>query len=225
MSEWRDLVYPLGFIAALAFTGRFLIQWLASEVQQKSVVTRSFWQLSLIGNLLMVLHSILQMQYSVCVVQACNAVIAWRNLNLMEARAQQTSLTFVFFLLALAIFGSTGIFLLQGLLFFDGTVIWARSPTFFSNSSPTLPFYWHLIGFVGITLFASRFWIQWWTAEKKQVSLLNAPFWWLSLAGALLSILYFSRMQDVINVIGPIFGLIPYMRNLMLLRKVEARDA
>ncbi|WP_420835497.1 lipid-A-disaccharide synthase N-terminal domain-containing protein [Parachlamydia acanthamoebae] len=32
-------------------------------------------------------------------------------------------------------------------------------------------FFWHCLGTIGLALFASRFWIQWWCAEKQQKKL------------------------------------------------------
>jgi lipid-A-disaccharide synthase len=66
-------------------------------------------------------------------------------------------------------------------------------------------------------LFSSRFWVQWWHAEKLCQSQLNPLFWWLSLCGGLLSLVYFIHLGDLVNALGPGFGTIPYLRNLMLI--------
>lgn len=226
LTSWRDWVYPLGFVAAFAFMGRFALQWLISEVHRKSMVTKSFWQLSLFANLVMVVHSVLQIQYFVCLVQACNAVIAWRNLNFMQERVKQVHFRTVLFLLSGAIIGTTAIFLLQGYLFFDGNILWARIPTFFGDqvTSSKLSFEWHLLGVLGMVLFASRFWVQWWLAEKQQSSTLSTSFWWLSITGAVLSLIYFLPMYDMVNLIGPLFGLIPYIRNLVLIKRMRTES-
>ncbi|QLH36144.1 MAG: lipid-A-disaccharide synthase N-terminal domain-containing protein [Parachlamydiaceae bacterium] len=79
-------------------------------------------------------------------------------------------------------------------------------------------------GFAGLILFNSRFWIQWWHAEQTQTSTLGRSFWWISLAGALCSIAYFARIQDPVNLIGPVIGMIPYVRNLMLLHKSKSPE-
>ncbi len=83
----------------LAFSARFLIQWLQSEKAQKSVVSRSFWQFSLIGNVLLMLHGFIQIQYPICLIQGCHAVISWRNLNLMQTRKPPLSFQTICFLL------------------------------------------------------------------------------------------------------------------------------
>ncbi len=172
----------------------------------------------------MVLHSIIQIQFFVCIIQATNAVISWRNLNLMQPKDQQYRFSTVLWFLGASLGGSVLIFFLQSYLFFDGQMNWMRSPTFFwSPLDPeTFPISWHLFGFTGMCLFASRFWVQWWLAEKHQQSILSRSFWWLSLTGAACSVLYFLSMYDIVNIIGPGLGMIPYIRNLILLNKAKA---
>lgn len=210
--EWRILLYPLGIVSTLAFTLRFVIQWLQSERAHKSLVTAPFWWLSIFGNLMLGLHALIQGQYPVCIVQVINGTIACRNLNLMHSAAKQWSLK------------STIVFLLSGMIFTTLTFWltngnWFRIPAHSLQHTSQISSVWHLIGTAGVILFASRFWIQWMQAEKAQKSSLQAPFWWLSLIGASLSIIYFALIRDYVNLVGPLFGLIPYCRNLILLRK------
>lgn len=223
MDEWRTLLYPLGFLAALAFGGRFIIQWWQSEKAQKSLVTRSFWQLSLIGNLLLLLHSLIQLQYHVCLVQGCNAVISWRNLNLMQTRRPPIAFHTVVGLLIGSSLIISFAFVLQDWFALHTQSHWFRIPTapWQHFSSHAVSLFWHILGSVAYLLFSSRSWVQWWLAEKAHESLLPLSFWWLSLMGALLSIAYFMRIGDSVNLVGPLVGLIPYLRNLMLIYKTR----
>ena len=41
----------IGIIAQALFTGRFVVQWLASEKAGRSVIPFSFWTLSIVGGL------------------------------------------------------------------------------------------------------------------------------------------------------------------------------
>lgn len=218
---WRELIYPLGFISSIAFGARGLLQWITSEIRQKSVVTRAFWRLSLVGNILLMLHAFFQSQFHVCFVQACNSVISWRNLNLMQPQNRQMAFGKVLKLLALVMAWVLVGFLLQGLLLSNGQVEWFRLPTP-SLDGPS-PLYvepiWHLIGFLALILFSSRFWIQWWYAEQQQASVISPMFWWISLIGGILTLIYFVRIEDTVNIIGPAFGLIPYIRNIMLMQR------
>lgn len=222
MDEWRIFLYPLGFLSGLAFAARFIIQWVQSEKAHKSIVTRSFWELSLLGNVLLMIHSFIQFQAHICLVQACNAVISWRNLNLMQTRRPPVSFAAVLCLLLASLFLTSFAFAAQEAIFnWEGG--WFRVPTapWQYAHDDSVSFFWHGLGTLGYLLFSSRFWIQWWLAERAHASSLPLSFWWLSLGGALLSILYFIRIGDSVNLIGPLVGIVPYVRNLMLMQKTK----
>lgn len=217
MEYWQHLLYPLGFLSALPFTARFLIQWIQSEKAKKSVVNPSFWIFSIFGNLTLTFHSILQIQYPVAIIQGLSAVLSYRNLSLMRGNPHQRSFKSVLLALAAVFFVITALFAAMGSLFYNGQMIWMRSPNFFWEAKP-VSFFWHSIGFLGIVLFNGRFWIQWLQAERKQQSYLSTTFWVTSLVGAALCVLYFYQLGDLVNVIGPAVGMVTYSRNLMLLK-------
>lgn len=212
--ELIKALYPLGYLSTVAFGLRFFIQWLYSESKGQSVVIRPFWWLSLIGNLLLLGHALIQMQFHVCLVQAINGVIAWRNLNLMKPETEQKSLAFTLSLMGFFILSVTSYF------FFSG-IEWFHAP----QATVPIAMAWHLLGLVGLILFSSRFVVQWWDAEWQHQSVLGLSFWSMSIAGGLLSILYFAQLHDTVNLIGPSLGMIPYIRNMMLLRKAKKRVA
>lgn len=226
MDNWRVLLYPLGFLSSIAFGARFITQWLQSEMKGKSVVAPSFWYLSLIGNITLVFHSLIQVQFHVCIIQAINGVIAWRNLNLMQTKKIPASFNTTVVIL-ISVFAS--IVLLFGVqhYFLIDNDAWFRVPNapWQNEKIDPLPPIWHWIGFFGYALFSSRFWVQWWLAERTQKSTLPLSFWWISLFGALSSGIYFLRINDTVNFIGPLIGLIPYIRNIMLLNKKSIQDA
>lgn len=209
----RSLLYPLGFLANLLFGLRFLQQWIQSEKKKESRVSHTFWRLSFLANTMMCLHGLIQFQYPVSLFQALNGVIAWRNLNLMSKHPYRFKTTLLF--MGVATFVVTLLFFLQG------NYEWMRPPTLpWSGRRAThASMEWHLIGFIGMLLFASRFWIQWWLAERDRKSYLSKPFWWASLIGALFSLIYFIRLSDSVNILGYSLGIVPYIRNLMLLKK------
>lgn len=222
MEYWRTFLYPLGFFSALIFGARFMIQWVQSEKARKSVVSRSFWQLSLLGNILLMLHSFIQVQYHVCVVQACNAVISWRNLNLMQTKRPPISFMTVIWLLLGSFVLTSCAFGIQDWLS-NEDVDWFRIPKapWQDSSSQPLSLFWHALGTLAYLLFSSRFWVQWWLTERNHESRLPLSFWWLSLLGAFLSIAYFLRIKDSVNLIGPLIGIVPYIRNLMLIHRTK----
>lgn len=223
MEDWRVMLYPLGFLSNLAFGARFIVQWLQSELKGRSVIHRSFWQLSLLGNLLLAFHSFIQIQYHVCLIQVCNGIIAYRNLDLMRHDRPPLPLKKVLQWLALGVFFTSLSFLIQNIVSIgQWNATWFRLPSFMDMAQHhPVSWIWHAFGFLGYLLFSSRFWVQWWEAEKAQASRLELPFWWLSLSGAVLSLLYFFYIRDPVNLIGPLIGLIPYIRNLMLIYKAK----
>jgi lipid-A-disaccharide synthase-like uncharacterized protein len=226
VDEWRTFLYPLGFLSAFTFAARFIVQWVQSEKAQRSVVPRLFWQLSLCGNLLLLLHSFIQVQYPICLMQAINAVISWRNLNLMQTQHSPVTFRTARWLLMGACVLTTLGFIAQDWMLMQGGQ-WFRVPTapWQKVSIHSISPLWHGLGAIGYLLFCSRFWVQWWLAEKAQASHLPLSFWWLSLSGALLSMTYFVYTRDSVNLLGPSLGLIQYIRNLMLIYKVKAKAA
>lgn len=224
---WRQFLYPLGLLSGVAFTMRFLLQWIGSEKAKKSIVTGLFWKISLFGNVTLLLHAFIQLQFHICFIQVCNAVISWRNLNLMRTKEYRWSFSSVLMLLSGSLIAVTGTFALQMHLLNDPFTSWLRTPIGFwrpliqGNTS----WLWHGIGIAGLLLFNSRFWVQWWGAEKNGKSYLGPAFWWMSLIGAIFCTAYFIKIADWINLMGPIFGIVPTIRNLMIIRKESVGGA
>ncbi len=222
MEEFRTLLYPLGLFSSLFFGLRFIVQWIESEQKGFSYVPRSFWILSLFGNVFLGIHSFLQIQFHVCLAQVSNGVIGWRNLNLFKPESKRVSLKTTFLIMCFALLGTIVIFMIQDYVFArEGH--WFRVPQAPWKDIPNddVPFSWHLLGFFSYLLFSSRFWVQWWYAEKQMKSDLPPLFWWISLVGTALTLLYFWRINDLVNIVGPSIGLIPYLRNLMFFYRTK----
>ena len=49
---------------------------------------------------------------------------------------------------------------------------------------------WLIIGFIGQTIFASRFLVQWVVSERAAKSIIPNIFWWISLAGSMILLSY-----------------------------------
>ncbi len=73
------------------------------------------------------------------------------------------------------------------------------------------------IGFVGQGLFASRFVIQWIYSEKKGISYIPIIFWYLSIFGGLGLLIYAIFRKDPVIILGQMFGIFVYLRNLILI--------
>ena len=73
------------------------------------------------------------------------------------------------------------------------------------------------IGFIGQGLFASRFIFQWIYSEKKGESTIPVIFWYLSIFGGIGLLIYAIFRRDPVIIIGQIFGIFIYLRNLILI--------
>jgi lipid-A-disaccharide synthase-like uncharacterized protein len=89
LPEW--LVLAFGFAGQALFSARFLIQWIASERQRKSVVPVLFWYFSLAGGLTLFLYAIYREDPVFMLGQGFGLVVYIRNLRLIrhEKRAAQ----------------------------------------------------------------------------------------------------------------------------------------
>ena len=74
-----------------------------------------------------------------------------------------------------------------------------------------------IIGFVGQGLFASRFIFQWIYSEKKGESYIPVIFWYLSICGGIGLLTYAIFRKDPVIIIGQLFGIFIYLRNLVLI--------
>ena len=82
----------VGLGGQLLFTGRFLVQWLASERARRSVVPHGFWYLSIGGGLTLLAYAIHQLDPVFIAGQLLGVVIYGRNLLLIHRsvnRAEQ----------------------------------------------------------------------------------------------------------------------------------------
>lgn len=215
--SWQEVLYPLGFISSVFFTLRVLYQWALAEVTRSSPSPKGFWFLSIGGNISHMIHSIIQMQLPVALVQAINLVISHRNLNLLRKPAYQYSLTRVWIHFALVIALTFGAFFWMCHL--TGQTTWMRTP-----SIPTPAWWIQALGLAGIFLYGTRFWIQWILTEKKRESHFGSAFWIVSLIGAILSSIYFIIILDWVNILGTCFTLIPYARNLFFIKRRKAYE-
>ena len=89
LPEW--LVLAFGFTGQALFSARFLIQWIASERQRKSVVPVLFWYFSLAGGLTLFLYAIYREDPVFMIGQGFGLIVYIRNLWLIrhEKRAAE----------------------------------------------------------------------------------------------------------------------------------------
>jgi lipid-A-disaccharide synthase-like uncharacterized protein len=84
----KDLWLVLGFAGQIAFSGRFVVQWLASEREGRSVVPVAFWVLSVVGSLLLLAYAVHRRDPVFVVGQTTGVLIYLRNLHLIRREAR-----------------------------------------------------------------------------------------------------------------------------------------
>ena len=78
------------------------------------------------------------------------------------------------------------------------------------------------MGWLGNAVFFSRFFVQWYATERRKQVVVPALFWWLSLAGSLLLLLYaILAKKGPVIIFAYAFTWIPYIRNLIIHHRHE----
>jgi lipid-A-disaccharide synthase-like uncharacterized protein len=73
---------------------------------------------------------------------------------------------------------------------------------------------WIIVGFVAQALFTARFGIQWIASEKRKKSHVPDMFWYFSLLGGSLLLVYSIHRKDPVYIFGQATGVFIYMRNI-----------
>lgn len=85
------------------------------------------------------------------------------------------------------------------------------------------------LGFAGQALFFMRFLVQWLYSEKHHRSLIPIAFWYFSIGGSCLLLVYALIRRDIVFIVGQSCGFFIYSRNLYLIhrerREQDAADA
>ena len=78
---------------------------------------------------------------------------------------------------------------------------------------------WLVVGMIGQVVFASRFFVQLFYSEKAKKSVMPVAFWYFSLGGGLITLVYSVRLgqMGLPFFFGQLGGLVVYARNLMLI--------
>lgn len=78
---------------------------------------------------------------------------------------------------------------------------------------------WVALGLGGQLLFTGRMLVQWISSEKSRRSVVPVAFWWMSLVGATMLLVYFVWRRDIVGILGQATGWLIYIRNLVLIRR------
>lgn len=80
---------------------------------------------------------------------------------------------------------------------------------------------WVGLGLLGQVVFTARMIVQWMASERERRSVVPVAFWWMSLIGASMLLVYFLWRRDIVGVLGQATGWFIYVRNLVLIRRAR----
>lgn len=78
----------VGFLGQAVFASRFLVQWITSERQKRSVIPHAFWYLSIAGGATLLIYAIYRGDPVFIVGQVGGLFIYSRNLRLIARERQ-----------------------------------------------------------------------------------------------------------------------------------------
>lgn len=83
---------------------------------------------------------------------------------------------------------------------------------------------WLAIGFLGQAMFSGRFIVQWLVSEKLKRSVIPNLFWWFSIGGGTVLLVYALHRSDPVFIVGQAAGLFIYLRNLYLIYRTSKKQ-
>lgn len=83
--------------------------------------------------------------------------------------------------------------------------------------------FWFVFGVLAQVVFAGRFLVQWIESEREGRSVVPVSFWFLSILGGTMTLLYGLVRHDAIIILGQVLSNVIYVRNLMLIAKTKRR--
>jgi lipid-A-disaccharide synthase-like uncharacterized protein len=87
---------------------------------------------------------------------------------------------------------------------------------------------WVILGFVAQGFFTMRFVVQWIASERARQSVMPVAFWFFSIGGGVLLLIYALYRRDPVFIAGQALGLLVYLRNLYFImvtgRQASASD-
>ncbi len=203
-------IYVIGFLAQGFFSARILVQWLMSERAKRVLSPTVFWVLSIIGSYLLCIYGWLRDDFAIVLGQCISYYIYLWNLGIKGVWRKLP----VVFRLILLLTPAVAI----GLMIGNAAAVIEK---LFRNDD--IPLWLIVYGCSGQILFTLRFIYQWYYSRKEGESELPAGFWIISLTGSLLIVSYALVRHDPVLILGQSVGLVAYIRNLFILKKIKIR--
>jgi lipid-A-disaccharide synthase-like uncharacterized protein len=73
---------------------------------------------------------------------------------------------------------------------------------------------WVILGVIAQAFYTMRFVVQWIASERARASVVPVAFWFFSLGGGILLLIYALYRKDPVFIAGQAFGVFVYLRNL-----------
>ena len=78
---------------------------------------------------------------------------------------------------------------------------------------------WLAFGLIAQLLFAARFLVQWIASERAGKSVVPMAFWFFSIGGGLMTLVYGIVKREPVIILGQSMATVIYIRNIMLIVK------
>ena len=85
--------------------------------------------------------------------------------------------------------------------------------------------FWLAFGLVAQLAFAARFLVQWIMSERAGKSVVPMAFWFFSVAGGTMTLIYGLVKREPIIIFGQLLSNVIYVRNIMLIWKNHAKGS
>ncbi|NEW93110.1 lipid-A-disaccharide synthase N-terminal domain-containing protein [Rhodopseudomonas sp. BR0M22] len=85
--------------------------------------------------------------------------------------------------------------------------------------------FWLAFGLIAQLLFTARFLVQWISSERAGKSVVPMAFWFFSMGGGLMTLIYGIAKREPVIILGQAMATIIYVRNIMLIIKSHARGS
>ncbi len=83
---------------------------------------------------------------------------------------------------------------------------------------------WIIFGFFAQFVFFLRFAVQWWHSEKAKKSIVPLSFWYLSIVGSIMILIYSIKREDIVFITAQFLALFIYIRNIILHKNTQSQE-
>ena len=206
------LVFLIGIAAQILFSGRLLVQWIASERAKKVLSPTLFWQMSMAASFMLCVYGWLRNDFAIIAGQLISYYIYIWNLRAKKAwdTMPEVLRAVVSYLPVAAVCWFA--------------IDWRETAEHLFQQE-NIPGWLIVFGTVGQFTFTLRFIYQWRYSARAGESLLPTTFWLISLLGSGMIIAYAIIRRDPVLILGQSTGFVVYLRNIMISRRAARRES